>query len=104
MHDGVGGDGVDGAGRDDDGACLGGEVVESGNGAFRAEVEANYDVNLLENHVKNPRRLSGDVDVVDTIPCACAVGGDVSTWYGVMKSTLRTSRPKCHSARMGLCS
>jgi hypothetical protein len=35
VYDGVGGDGVDGAGRDDDGACLGGEVVESGKAAFQ---------------------------------------------------------------------
>ena len=31
------------------------------------------------DHVENPRRLSGDVDVVYAIPCACAVDGDVGT-------------------------
>lgn len=31
------------------------------------------DADSLEDDVKYPRRLSGDVDVVDTIPCACAV-------------------------------
>jgi hypothetical protein len=71
---------------------------------FRAEVKENDDADLLEDYVKYPRRLSGDVDVVNSVPCAGAVGRDIGTWCGVMGLALRTALPRCHNARMGLCS